>query len=82
MLQEDDEGACFEITTSIPVSLLTSGTELVISLRLSKVMPGQAKSLSKKLLKKTPVLWEVELATLVGNIISSELVPRKCFNVV
>lgn len=64
MLQEDEEEMCFEITTSIPVSFLTSGTELVISHRLRKVNPGQAKLLSRKLLRKPLVFWELELATM------------------
>lgn len=63
MLREDDDGMCFEITTSIPVSFLTSGTELVISHRLRKVTSGQAKPLSRELLRKPLVFWELELAT-------------------
>lgn len=64
--------------TSIPVSFHTSGTGLVTSHKLSKVSPGQAKRLNRKLLRKNLGTVESRAGGWVGDIILLELVQKTC----
>lgn len=64
--------------TSIPVSFHTSGTDLVTSHKLSKVSPGQAKRLNRKLLRKNLGTVESRAGGWVGDIILLELVQKTC----
>lgn len=57
----EEEDALCKIMTSIPVSFHTSGGDLVTSHELSKVSPGQATHLKRKLLRKNSGLWKVGL---------------------
>lgn len=64
--------------TSIPVSFHTSGSDLVTSHKLSKVSPGQAKRLNRKLLRKNLGTVESRAGGWVGDIILLELVQKTC----
>lgn len=74
-----EEGDAFrKIMTSIPVSFHTSGSDLVTSHKLSKVSPGQAKRLNRKLLRKNLGTVESRAGGWVGDIILLELVQKMC----
>lgn len=62
--------------TSIPVSFHTSGSDLVTSHKLSKVNPGQAKRLNRKLLRKNSGAVGSGAGGWVGDIIPLELVQK------
>lgn len=64
--------------TSIPVSFHTSGSDLVTSHKLSKVRPGQAKHLNRKLLRKNSGTVESRAGGWVGDIILLELIQKMC----
>lgn len=64
--------------TSIPVSFHTSGSDLVTSHKLSKVSPGQAMRLNRKLLRRNSVSVESRAGGWVGDIILLELVQKTC----
>jgi len=64
--------------TSIPVSFHTSGSDLVTSHKLSKVSPGQAQLLNRKLLRKNSGTVESGAAGWVGDIIPLELIQKTC----
>lgn len=64
--------------TSIPVSFHTSGSDLVTSHKLSKVSPGQAERLNRKLLRKNLGTVESRAGGWVGDIILLELVQKTC----
>lgn len=64
--------------TSIPVSFHTSGSDLVTSLKLSKVSPGQAKLLNRKLLRKNSGSVESGAGAWVGDIIPLESAQKVC----
>ena len=73
-----EEDALCKIMTSIPVSFHTSGSDLVTSHKLSKVSPGQAKCLNRKLLRKNSGTVESGAGGWVGDIIHLELVQKTC----
>lgn len=62
--------------TSIPVSFRTSGSDLFTSHKLSKVSPGQAKRLNRKLLRKNSGAVESGAGGWVGDIIPLESVQK------
>lgn len=77
MAAEEGDALC-RIMTSIPVSFHTSGTDLVTSHKLSKVSPGQAKRLNRKLLRKNSGTVESRAGGWVGDIIPLEVVQKTC----
>lgn len=74
----EEEDALRKIVTSIPVSFHTSGSDLVTSHKLSKVSPGQAECLNRKLLKKNSGAVESGAGGWAGDIIPLELVQKTC----
>lgn len=74
----EEEDAICKIMTSIPVSFHTSGSDLVTSHKLSKVSPGQAMHLNRKLLRKNSGAVESGAGGRVGDIIPVELVQKTC----